>query len=185
MKIVVLDRDGVINADSTAYIKSADEWIPIPGSIHAIASLCKAGYTVCVASNQSGIGRGLFDTDALSAIHNKLCVAVEEAGGEVAGIFYCPHLPADRCECRKPGVGLLQQIEAEFHCSLSSASFIGDSLKDVQAALTFGCTPMLVRTGKGLQTETELRELQLEAVAVFDDLAAAAKHILAVSSQGR
>ncbi len=178
MKIVILDRDGVINEDSDAYIKSVDEWIPIDGSIDAIASLSKAGYTILIATNQSGVGRSIFDELALSAMHLKLCRLVEERGGSVDGIFYCPHLPTDRCECRKPGVGLLRQMEAEFACKLSGASFVGDSLKDVEAALAFGCKPLLVRTGKGLETENLLRNLDFAEVPVFDNLASAARQIL-------
>lgn len=178
MKIVILDRDGVINEDSDSYIKSVDEWIPIAGSINAIAALSKAGYTILIATNQSGIGRNLFDELALSTMHLKLRGLVEDSGGTVDGIFYCPHLPTDRCDCRKPGVGLLCQMEAEFSCKLSGANFVGDSLKDVEAALAFGCKPLLVRTGKGLETEGLLRKLEFEDVPVFDDLAAAARQIL-------
>ena len=178
MKLVILDRDGVINEDSDAYIKSVDEWIPIDGSIEAIASLSKAGYTILIATNQSGIGRKIFDEIALSAMHLKLCGLVEDSGGTVDGIFYCPHLPTDHCECRKPGVGLLRQMEAEFSCKLAGASFVGDALKDVEAALAFGCKPLLVRTGKGLETERMLQSLDFEEVPVFDTLASAARQIL-------
>lgn len=173
MKVVVLDRDGVINQDSDSYIKSPDEWLAIDGSIDAIVALSKAGYRVVVATNQSGIGRKLFDEYALARIHSKLCSMVEESGGFIDGIFYCPHTPDEDCQCRKPKTGLLQQIEAEFACSLKGACFIGDSYKDIQAALTFGCKPILVRTGKGAMTERRIQQEKLTDVAVYDDLASA------------
>lgn len=175
MKVVILDRDGVINNDSENYIKSAAEWIPIDGSIEAIAELSSAGYRVVVATNQSGLGRSLFDEFALAQIHHKLCSMVEEAGGIVDGIFYCPHVPEDLCECRKPGTGLLRQIEEEFECSLAGCYFIGDSYKDIQAAETFGCVPVLVRTGNGTQTEQIVKSQGPENVPVFENLAEAVK----------
>lgn len=175
MKFVVLDRDGVINQDSDDYIKSADEWLPIEGSLDAIASLGDAGYKIVVATNQSGIGRGLFDEYTLARIHTKLCSLVEESGGFIEGIFYCPHTPDENCDCRKPGVGLLQQIESEFDCSLSNCFYVGDSYKDIQAALTFGCRPILVRTGKGAETEKRLLQEKLNEVPVFDDLVSAVR----------
>ena len=179
MKIVVLDRDGVINQDSDLYIKSADEWLPIDGSIDAIAKLSQSGYKIAVATNQSGLGRDLFDEYALAQIHHKLCSLVEDSGGIVDGIFYCPHLPDESCSCRKPATGLLTQIEQEFSTTLNQSFFVGDSYKDVQAAISFGCKPVLVRTGKGLATEQRLQQEGLSDVAVYDDLAAAAIQILA------
>lgn len=167
---VVLDRDGVINQDSDDYIKSPDEWIPVPGSLEAIARLSAAGYRVVVATNQSGLARQLFDEYALARIHHKMCSMVEEAGGIIDGIFYCPHAPDARCACRKPATGLLLQIEREFDCSLQASVFIGDSLKDVEAALAHGCRPVLVRTGKGAHSEKELRRNGLDTVPVYDDL---------------
>lgn len=178
MRIILLDRDGVINEDSDSYIKSVDEWVPIEGSIDAMASLSKAGYTVFIATNQSGIGRNYFDEDVLSAIHHRLCCMVEDSGGCVDGIFYCPHLPDDCCDCRKPKVGLLRQIEAEFNCKLSGVSFVGDSLSDVESALAFGCVPLLVRTGRGIKTEQLLKDLHIEDVSVYDNLACAVMQIL-------
>ncbi|HAJ74911.1 MAG TPA: D-glycero-beta-D-manno-heptose-1,7-bisphosphate 7-phosphatase [Gammaproteobacteria bacterium] len=178
MKTVILDRDGVINEDSDEYIKSAEEFIPISSSLDAIASLHRAGFRIAVASNQSGLGRSLFDEFALANIHHKLCSMAEAAGGFVDGIFYCPHRPEDGCSCRKPGTGLLEQIEREYSCSLSNCYFVGDSLKDIQAAKAYGLRPVLVRTGKGAQTEQELLRGKQSAVPVFDDLAAAVERLI-------
>lgn len=179
MKVIVLDRDGVINHDSDNYIKSADEWVPIDGSIQAIADLCDAGYHIMVATNQSGLARNLFDEYALAKIHHKLCSMVEEAGGIVDGIFYCPHLPDDKCNCRKPEVGLLEQIEREFSVELAGSFYIGDSLKDIEAAIRFRCKPVLVRTGNGAITESTLHNSGNNEVPVFDDLAHAVRNLLA------
>ena len=178
---VILDRDGVINQDSDAYIKSDEEWVPIPGSIDAIAALSRAGFRIVVATNQSGIGRALFDEYALARIHHKMCSMVEKAGGFIDGIFYCPHTPNDQCDCRKPGTGLLRQIESEFGISLAGAYFIGDSVKDVEAALAHGCRPVLVRSGKGLTSELALRSSGVLDLAVFDDLAQAIQELFPVN----
>lgn len=174
---VVLDRDGVINQDSDDYIKSPDEWIPVPGSLDAIARLTRSGYRVVVATNQSGIARQLFDEYALARIHHKMCSMVEDAGGLIDGVFYCPHAPDANCTCRKPATGLLLQIEQEFACSLESCFFIGDTLKDVEAARAHGCRPVLVRTGKGVGAEQELLSEGLQSVPVFDDLAQAVQQL--------
>ena len=183
MALVILDRDGVINEESDDFVRSVDDWIPIPGSVEAIAGLSRAGYRVAVATNQSGVGRGLFSLDDLQAIHTRLCESVEEKGGCIAGIFFCPHTPGEGCTCRKPATGLLRAIEEALGESASGAVFIGDSLKDLQAARTFGCTAMLVRTGRGNTTLAALQSGEAymeawEAVPVFDDLAAAARSIL-------
>lgn len=170
MKLIILDRDGVINEDSDDYIKSADEWVPIPGSIEAIAALSKAGYTIAVATNQSGISRHLFDEFDLAAMHQKMCAMVEEQGGEVSGVFFCPHGPDDGCECRKPGIGLLKQIENEFGTSVAGAPFVGDSAKDLLAAKLAGCQPVLVLTGKGAATRQECSDSELAGVAIHTDL---------------
>ncbi len=167
--IIVLDRDGVINHDSDDYIKSADEWLPVPGSIEAIASLSQAGYRVAVATNQSGLARGLFDEYALARMHSKMLCLVEEAGGQIEAVCYCPHAPEENCDCRKPGTGLLEQIQNELSAPLSGSVMVGDSLKDLQAALAFGMQPVLVRTGKGMATELRLGELE-STVPVFDSL---------------
>ncbi len=180
-KLVILDRDGVINEDSDSYVKTADEWIPLAGSIEAIARLYKAGYTIVVATNQSGIGRGLFDLDELEAMHSKLSDLLLDAGAELSGIFYCPHKPGDNCNCRKPAPGLLDAIAEEFNLSLAGVPIVGDSLRDLQAGLTHQCTPILVRTGKGATTEAKLPEqdeLALRQAQVFDDLSQAVDYLL-------
>ncbi len=167
----------MINYDSDDYIKSLEEWHPIPGSIEAIAQLSQAGYQVAIATNQSGLSRGYFTLDTLEAIHDHLRTLVADAGGSIAGIFYCPHLPDEGCACRKPGIGLLQSIERELGADLTGAPFVGDSLKDLQAARAALCEPILVRTGKGRGTEARLQEAEVQLagatrVPVYDDLAA-------------
>jgi len=174
--LVVLDRDGVINEDSAEFIKSVAEWRPIRGSLEAIAALHRASFRVAVVTNQSGVGRGLFTEQTLGAIHARMAAAVREAGGELAAVYYCPHRPDEGCDCRKPKTALLRRLERDLGCSLAGAPFIGDRLSDVEAADAVGARPLLVRTGTGAATERLLRERSLE---VFDDLAAAARHLLA------
>jgi D-glycero-D-manno-heptose 1,7-bisphosphate phosphatase len=167
-KLVILDRDGVINFD-TNYIKSPDEWVPIPQSLEAIAALGQRGYTVVVATNQSGIGRGYFDIAALEAIHHKMRMAVASVGGSIEKIYYCPHLPTDNCTCRKPLTGMFDQIAVDFGVSLIGVPAIGDSLRDIQVAQSVHAQPMLVRTGKGAQTLETHRGL-LADVACYENL---------------
>ncbi|HVC36948.1 MAG TPA: D-glycero-beta-D-manno-heptose 1,7-bisphosphate 7-phosphatase [Gammaproteobacteria bacterium] len=176
MRLVILDRDGVINFESDAYIKSPEEWIPIPGSLEAIARLNQAGFTVVVATNQAGVGRGLFDLEALEAIHRKMLAAIEATGGRLAGIFYCPHGPRDDCDCRKPKPGLLHQIEKQFNLSLKGIPAIGDSLRDIQAAEAVEARPVLVLTGFGEETLRQLSDPR--CVEVFADLATATEHLI-------
>ncbi|HEY0962406.1 MAG TPA: D-glycero-beta-D-manno-heptose 1,7-bisphosphate 7-phosphatase [Pseudomonadales bacterium] len=176
--LVILDRDGVINEDSDDYIRTLDEWIPVHGSIEAIARLSRAGYRIGVATNQSGLARGYFDDVTLANMHALLCELVEEAGGQVDAICYCPHGPDDGCRCRKPAPGLLEQISAELQLPIRGSWYVGDTAKDMELALAAGCRPLLVRTGKGRQTETSLEPAALAAVTIVDDLAAAADHIL-------
>jgi len=172
MKLVILDRDGVINEDSPSFIKSPEEWVAIPGSLDAIARLNHAGYHVVIATNQSGVGRGLFDMATLNAIHEKLYRALAQVGGRVDAIFYCPHAADANCECRKPKTGMFRAIGERFNTSLAGVPAIGDSGRDIEAAAAMGARPMLVRTGKGLKT---LAAGGLPAgTQVFDDLAAAA-----------
>ena len=183
MPLIILDRDGVINFDSDNYIRSLEEWVPIPGSIEAIARLSAAGFTVTVATNQSGLARGYFEIKDLEAIHASLCRQVEDLGGQIAGIFYCPHLPGEGCNCRKPATGLLESIERELKLPARDAFFIGDSLKDLQAAQSFGCKPILVRTGKGVGTLEILRSAEPRVeqplnIPVYADLADASHHLL-------
>lgn len=176
--LIILDRDGVINHDSDDYIKSEDEFFPIQGSIDAISQLSRAGFQVCVATNQSGLARGLFDEYTLARMHELLQSLVEDQGGSIAGIFYCPHGPNDGCTCRKPGTGLLDQIEDTFGVSVEHSWFIGDTEKDIGAARRKGCKPILVLTGKGSYTQSTMQPDQLEGVPVFDDLFAAAMFVL-------
>lgn len=185
MQLVILDRDGVINQDSDDYVKTVDEFQLIDGSADAIARLHKAGFTVVVATNQSGLARGFFDLDDLEAMHAKLTVAVENAGGEVSGIFYCPHGPDDGCYCRKPETGLIDAIEAEFEVSAAGAPLVGDSIRDLQAGLDKGCEPMLVMTGKGqhsleqLQAADQDTGIALDSLPRFANLSETADHIIA------
>ena len=177
MKLVILDRDGVINFDSDAFIKSPDEWRPIPGSLEAIARLNQAGYQVVVATNQSGIGRGLFDMATLNAIHKKMHEAVFHAGGRIEAIFFCPHSAEAHCQCRKPRTGMFVDISERFNMALKGVPAVGDSLRDLQAAANVGAQPVLVLTGKGAKTR-DSDELPQDT-RVFPDLAAAAAHIVA------
>lgn len=170
MKLIILDRDGVINEDSDTYIKSPDEWIPIAGSLEAIARLNRADYRVIVASNQSGLARGLFSYDDLTRMHEKLHRLLAKAGGRIEAIFFCPHGPEDHCGCRKPQPGLFEDIAQRLQIYMGGVPAVGDSLRDVQAAQAVGATPVLVRTGKGRATEQA--GLGLDGVAVYDDLAA-------------
>ncbi|MDE0488078.1 MAG: D-glycero-beta-D-manno-heptose 1,7-bisphosphate 7-phosphatase [Gammaproteobacteria bacterium] len=168
-RLVILDRDGVINEERLDYIRSVDQWRPLPGSIEAIASLCRAGLAVAVATNQSGIGRGYLTSGELDAIHARMEAAVREAGGGLAGVFHCPHTPADRCRCRKPLPGLLERIEAAVGLPVAGEYMVGDSMRDLEAASAAGARPALVRTGFGAATEQRLSPGG--AVPVFDDLA--------------
>jgi len=181
-RIVVLDRDGVINRESPDFIRSAAEWQPLSGSLEAIARLGAAGIPVVVASNQSGVGRGLFDLVTLASIHARMTGAVREAGGELAGIFFCPHHPDEGCDCRKPKPGLLRRIERELNCTLAGQPAIGDSLRDLEAASAVGARPVLVRTGNGVGCEAEARQ-RWPDLAVYDDLAAAVAALLAEAGQ--
>jgi D-glycero-D-manno-heptose 1,7-bisphosphate phosphatase len=179
--LVILDRDGVINEDSAEYIKSIDEWHPIAGSIDAIARLSKHGFTVTVATNQSGLGRGLFTLDDLEAMHQRLREMVETAGGYIAGIFYCPHTPEDHCDCRKPKSGLIDAIEREFNTSARGAWLIGDTQRDLEAGLSKHCVPVLVLTGKGAATQKQLAasiDPQWRNLRIFANLAAAADALI-------
>lgn len=179
--IIVLDRDGVINEDSDSYIKTAEEWQPIDGSITAIARLSQAGFRVAIATNQSGLGRGLFDETALAQMHEKMHELVESEGGIISAICFCPHLPGDGCSCRKPGVGLLEQIQQQLETPLAGSYFIGDSEKDLRAAIGFDMIPVLVRTGKGANTETAVAD-QITELSVYNDLAEAVEQLGLVAS---
>ena len=175
MKLLILDRDGVINFDSDAYIKSVEEWIPLPGAIEAIAQLSKAGWTGAIATNQSGIARGYSDVAPLDAMHARLRALVAEQGGEVGLIVYCPHGPDEGCACRKPKPGMLQTIAKHYGADLAQCWFVGDSLGDLQAAQAVDSQPVLVKTGKGLQTLA--KSLPVNTL-IFDDLAAVAAELI-------
>jgi len=176
-RLIVLDRDGVINHDSPEFIKSPDEWRPIPGSLEAIARLNHAGYRVVVATNQSGVGRGLLDFFTLAAIHDRMHRALAHVGGRIDAIFYCPHTADSRCECRKPRAGMLREIGVRFSVDLAGVACVGDGLRDLQAAETVGAQPMLVLTGKGEKT---LRDGGFpKNTVVFPDLAFVASALLA------
>lgn len=176
MKLVILDRDGVINEESDDYIKSASEWKAIPGSLEAVARLCHSGYQVVIASNQSGLARKKFDIMALNEIHRKMANHLSQFGGSIDAIFFCPHGPRQGCECRKPKPGLLLKIAERLRISLDTVPVVGDKLSDIEAAMAAGARPVLVRTGYG-QALIDSSKLP-EEVPVFDDLAAFADNLI-------
>lgn len=177
MKLVILDRDGVINQDSATFIKSPNEWVPIPGSLEAIVALNQAGYRVVVATNQSGIARGLFDMVTLNAIHDKMHRALAQMGGRIDALFYCPHAADDHCDCRKPKTGMIEEIARRFSIELHQVFGVGDAMRDLQAFSNAGCKPILVRTGKG--GETFAQGNLPTGTLVVADLAEAVQHIIA------
>ena len=176
LKLIILDRDGVINHDSPDFIKSPAEWLPIPGSLEAIARLNQAGYRVIVASNQSGIAREYFDMTVLNAIHQKMHTLAQQVGADIDAIFFCPHAGADNCDCRKPKPGMFHEIAKRYNTSLKGVPTVGDSLRDLQAGFISGCVPYLVLTGKGEKTN-ETGGLP-PGTQVFPDLAAVVSHLL-------
>lgn len=180
-RLVILDRDGVINADSDAYIKSPAEWHPLPGSAKAIARLNAAGFQVVVATNQSGLGRGYFSPQTLDAIHQKMTRHLADHGAHLAGIFICPHAPEEHCDCRKPKAGLLDQIARQLACDLTGVPLVGDSLRDLEAGLARACQPVLVKTGKGEKTLAKGLPPALAATPVHADLAAFVDAFLAAT----
>lgn len=177
MKLIILDRDGVINYDSDQFIKSPEEWKPIPRSLEAIARLNQAGYRVVVATNQSGVGRGLFDMAMLNAIHSKMHKSVTNVGGRIDAVFYCPHAADEECACRKPLPGMYLEIAERYEMALQGVYVVGDSLRDLQAAAAVEALPMLVLTGKGEKTN-KAGNLP-EGTQVFADLASVVDKILA------
>jgi len=179
MAFIILDRDGVINYDSDQYIKSPQEWLPIPGSLEAIATLNRYGFQVLVATNQSGIARGYYDVPILDDIHEKLMRELASVGGYIDEIFFCPHHPEDGCLCRKPKPGLLHQMQAKYPINFAETFFIGDSTVDIQAAKAAGCKPLLVLTGNGQKTLAEQTEqTELADTLYFPDLARAVEYVL-------
>jgi D-glycero-D-manno-heptose 1,7-bisphosphate phosphatase len=175
LPLIILDRDGVINHDSEEYIKSPEEWLPIPGSLAAIALFTAHNIPVAVATNQSGLARGYYTEDTLQAIHQKMLTMVENLGGKIEYIAYCPHGPNDNCLCRKPKPGLIQACLDKWHVPANTVPVVGDSYRDIEAAFALGCCPILVKTGNGLKTLQKHPELQ-KKIPVFDDLAAVANH---------
>ena len=179
MKLVILDRDGTINADSDDFVKTADEWVPLPGSLEAIAKLNHAGWHVVVVSNQSGLGRGLFDVASLNAMHSKMHTMLAAVGGRVDAIFYCPHAPDESCRCRKPEPGLFEQIGERYGLDLADIPAVGDSQRDLVAAVAAGCEPHLVLTGKAAAFRgRSLPEGFPAHTVVHDDLAAFVEHLI-------
>ena len=187
-KLIILDRDGTINEDRDDYVKSADEWIPIPGALEAIARLNHAGWHTVVATNQSGLGRGLFDMSTLNAMHLKMNQMLARQGGRIDAVFFCPHAPADACHCRKPLPGLFEQIGARFGVALADVPVVGDTLRDLQAGVVLGCRPHLVRTGKaGRMNAAEIADLcrQVPGTVVHADLAAFAEYLIHEERKGK
>ena len=176
MSLVILDRDGVINHDSDDYIKSPDEWQPLPGSLEAIARLCRADYTVVVATNQAGVGRGLFSLEMLIRIHSKMASSIRDKGGRLDAVFFCPHSPPDQCGCRKPKPGMLLEISDRLGIGLSGVPVVGDSMRDLEAAAAAGAMPVMVQTGRGRLTQEKLSQGELShtlgQIPVYADLAA-------------
>ena len=188
IKLIILDRDGTINEDRDDYVKSADEWVPIPGALEAIARLNHAGWHTVIATNQSGIGRGTFDMAALNGMHLKMNQMLAKHGGRIDAVFFCPHIPEEACDCRKPLPGLFRQVGERFGVALTSVPVVGDTLRDLQAGVAAGCLPHFVRTGKGARLDAlALDELvrQVPGTTVHADLAAFAEHLIHHERQGR
>lgn len=185
MKLVILDRDGTINADSDEYIKSPDEWRPLPGALDAIARLNHAGWHTVIASNQSGLGRGLFDVASLNAMHAKMHKMLAAQGGRIDAVFYCPHSPDEGCRCRKPQPGLFEQIAERFGVDLKGVPVVGDGLRDMQAGAAAGCEPHFVFTGKGEPLKGQLLPAEFPpGTRTHEDLAAFAEWWIASRAPG-
>jgi D-glycero-D-manno-heptose 1,7-bisphosphate phosphatase len=179
MNLIILDRDGTINQERDDFVKSTDEWIALPGALEAIARLNQAGWRTVIASNQSGLARGLFDMGTLNAMHAKMNTALTKVGGRIDAIFFCPHGQDEGCDCRKPLPGMLRQIAQRFGADLRNVPMVGDSLRDLQAAHAAGCPPHLVRTGRGAALEHSSLHLNVPAAVVHDDLSAFAEYLIA------
>ena len=183
LKLVILDRDGTINRASDEFVKSPDEWHPLPGALEAISRLNHAGFHVVLATNQSGLGRGLFDMAALNAVHGHMLKNLAAAGGRIDAIFYCPHAPDEGCACRKPAPGLLMQIQERYGIDLAGVPYVGDSLRDMEAAHAAGCAPHLVLTGRHPDMQNQVLPPNFPAsTRVHADLAAFADHLLGEAS---
>lgn len=186
MKLVIIDRDGTINADRHDFVKTVDEWVPLPGALDAIARLNHAGWHVVVASNQSGLGRGLFDVGTLNAMHGKMHKLLAAAGGRIEAVFFCPHKPEDGCACRKPKPGLFEQIGERYGVELAGVPAVGDSLRDLQAGAAAGCEPHLVLTGKGAALRNEPLPAAFPAgTTVHEDLASFASFLIAREARAK
>ncbi len=188
MKLIIFDRDGTLNYDRDDYVTTAEEWVPIKGALEAVAALTQAGWHAVVATNQSGLGRGLFDMATLNAMHLKLNRLLAEAGGRIDAVFFCPHVPGDECDCRKPMPGLFLQIGERYSVDLKNVVAVGDSLRDLQAAQAAGCEPHLVRTGKAAEmSEQQLAAMlaQVPGTTVHKDLTAFAEFIIRRDQQAR
>ena len=188
MKLVILDRDGTINEDRDDYVKSPEEWRPLPGALEAIARLNHAGWHVVLATNQSGLGRGLFEMSTLNQMHMKLTQQLAQHGGRIDAIFFCPHAPEDNCRCRKPLPGLFEQIGSRYGVDLSQVPAVGDTLRDLQAASSVGCKPHLVRTGKSAELDDAgVQRIvdQIPGLQVHADLGAFADALIAASPHHR
>lgn len=177
IKLIVLDRDGVINEDLEKPVATADEWVPIPGSLEAIARLHQNGWSVAVATNQSGLGRGIIDLSTLHQIHQRMHEMVNQSGGKIDVVAFCPHTDSDDCACRKPAPGMLYTISERLDVELSNVVIVGDSLRDMQAAMAAAATPVIVRTGKGQKTLDNHKGL--EHIPAYDDLASYVDALLA------
>ncbi len=174
MKLVILDRDGVINKDSSSFIKSPEEWVPLKGSLEAIARLSQAGYEVVIITNQSGIGRGLFSADMLAQIHVRMIDYVQQYGGKIQSVLFCPHHPDDGCQCRKPLAGLYHDLADRLNINFSGVYSVGDSIRDLLAARDAGASPVLVKTGNGRKSLKKIAndpQIELDGTLVFDNLA--------------
>ncbi len=174
MKLIILDRDGVINKDSSTFIKSPEEWVPLKGSLEAIARLSQAGYEVVIVTNQSGIGRGLFSADTLAKIHVRMIDYVQQHGGKIQSILFCPHHPDDGCNCRKPLPGMYHELAERLNINYSGVYSVGDSVRDLQAAKAVGASPVLVKTGNGKKSLKKIATdptIDLDGTLVFDTLA--------------
>jgi len=179
MRLVILDRDGVINEDSSDFIKKPEDWTPIPGSLEAIARLCRADYRVVIITNQSGVGRGLYSLDTMNKIHTRMFELIRQKGGEVDALLFCPHAPDFDCACRKPRPGMFNDLARRLKVNLKGIPAVGDSVRDLEAAMEAGARPVLVRTGKGGETLAIIErgaDEALKQVPVYDDLAAFVEH---------
>lgn len=179
MRLAILDRDGVINEDAADYIRTPEQWVPIPGSLEAIARLCRAEYRVVIVTNQSGVGRGLYTLDMMNKINMRMFELINQKGGEIDAVLFCPHAPDAGCECRKPKPGMFHELARRLKVNLTGIPAVGDSARDLEAAVAAGASPVLVRTGKGARTVEAIRDgdnERLKQVPVFDDLAAFVDH---------